>query len=124
MTIKEKIIALCKDNDLSDKDFIRKVEDEVAKLVPFNHSADSFGTACGIDSNFALMVHGKGPVSTAVENLEENYTKRQIAVVFIDMAREKGLVQQGRAPGMGSRSTYDQVDQLLKNISKDAEDED
>ena len=121
MTIKEKIIALCTDNNLSTADFIKGVEKEVAKLVPFNHNADSFGRACGIQSEFGLMVKGAGPVSTAVENLEENYTKRQIAVVFIDMARHNGMMHQGAAPSNGS--PYDQVDQLLKNISEDADED-
>ena len=122
MTIKEKIIALCTDNNLSNNDFIRKVEDEVANLTPYNHEAESFGKACGINADFALAVHGSGPISTAVENLEKNYTKRQIAVVFIDIARSKGMVQQGMRAPSGS-SPLDQVDKLLKNIAKDADED-
>ena len=76
---KRKIIELCNSN-LEGKDLIIAIEEELAKMRPYNHNCDEGLQAVGLYEPIRIDVESEGAISNCVEAIEKSVTKRELAV--------------------------------------------
>lgn len=85
---KQKYIDLIQSSpDMEVSDFIAMIEANLASEVPFDHTQDHSGIACGIpeerfEEEGALTLNSGGKTSEIAEAAEKKYTKREMAVVL------------------------------------------
>ena len=75
--IKKRISELCL-LDLTNDEFIRSVEKELAKLVPYKHEESSIHKAVGL-APFEISVASAGRPSEVIEQIEAGQTKRELS---------------------------------------------
>lgn len=81
--IKKRISELCS-LDLTNDEFIRSVEKELAKLVPYKHGESTIHKAAGLKA-FEIEVSSAGRPSEIIEQIENNQTKRELAFALFDI---------------------------------------
>lgn len=59
------------------------LEQEIAKIFPYNHEERSPVKACGLDEDFEFQMAHAGTFSEAVEKVEKSVSKRQLAYMFL-----------------------------------------
>lgn len=59
------------------------LEQEIAKIFPYNHEEHSPVKACGLDEDFEFQLAHVGTISEAVEKVEKSVSKRQLSYMFL-----------------------------------------
>ncbi len=95
--IRSKIIEICLATDLEVVDLVKALEAEIAKLQPFDHREDlpDF-EACGLkeeEIHLNIKMPLTSTMSQIVEVLEQQGTKRHLAVGFFKALIENGDVK-------------------------------
>lgn len=72
---------------ISDQDFIRLLEHQIALEIPYDHSKSCIGEACGLDfesfKNLGTIdVTSEGLRSVVAQSLETRFTKRELSVIL------------------------------------------
>ena len=81
--IKKRISELCL-LDLTIDEFIRSVEKELVKLVPYKHEESTIHKAVGL-APFEISVASAGRPSEVIEQIEAGQTKRELAFALFDL---------------------------------------
>jgi hypothetical protein len=142
MTVRDEIMKICLNERLEGLDFVKAVEKQLKEVCPYNHSLEGTSESCGITGEsmrFALDANGK--VSEVIERIEDQATKRELALANFHLLIEAGKIPDPRksksslnqfvASIMGQRkssvhsiSSRDMPPELLDMLSKLAGHED
>ena len=82
--IYKNLASILLDETLDIPSMIKQLEKEIATLTPYNHDANNIAEACNTStpSMAKIKVSSSGKLSKIIEQMEDQFTKRQLAIIL------------------------------------------
>ena len=117
--IYKNLASILLDETLDIPSMIKQLEKEIATLTPYNHDANTIAEACNTStpSMATVKVSSSGKLSKIIEQMEDQFTKRQLAIILTYKFSQEGEIENPKEKALKS------IMQALKYIG-DCEDSD